>query len=79
MFLDGLGALIGNKVEFAKWNTQGVSVTPPVSCDAAAKASRSAAVVPAPVASLSDHGDATWLLEQNGFRIGQNLVRKGTS
>ena len=72
LFLEDLGHSIGQKIQYEKWNTSGVQIQ-------SADTSKSAAPAPAAVASLSDHGDAKWVAEQNGFRVGQNVVKRGAS
>ena len=79
MFLNDLGALIGQKLEYSSWDTAGVTVQPSAERAATTQsASSSASQLPA-VASLSDLGSGTWIAQQHGFSIGQHVVKRGTA
>ena len=71
LFLEDMGKLIQKKIVFEKWDTANVKITAKAPAPAPTTDAKSA------VASLTDHGNATWIAQQNGFVVGQNVVKRG--
>ena len=69
LFLDDLGKLIGKRIDFEAWETQGVESKPAV--PTATKANPTSAV-----ASLDDHSSPKRILKQHGFAIGKHVMQK---
>ena len=69
MFLEAVGAIVGRPVNFSSW-----SVTPE-----SPASQQPTKIETAALASLHDHGSASWLAKQRGYEVGvvvvENILR----
>ena len=64
MFLAAVGAIVGRPVNFSSWS---VTPEPPAS-------QQPTKIETAALASLHDHGSASWLAKQRGYEVGVVVV-----